>query len=222
MTFFINQQVITPYGRGIVETLRLSASSTDESMVIVRPYDWVLANEQKPIFYLNVKDVQPVYPKGCVVSTVFGVGEVHEVREDGIYIVRLKHWILANNKRPTLFLNESSLTHYKETEVSKSSQETDNSENLEKSMFEKQLQEALTLKNEANEHFKKGELEDAKSKYIESVTILRELSQYSSLENRVRVLEQLIPCHNNIALCCFKIKDFNDSIIFANHVSEPD
>jgi hypothetical protein len=206
---FITQKVVTPYGPGTIEELRHPTGNGDESMVIVRPNAWVLANNQKPIFYLNSKDVRPLYPIGCIVVTVFGIGEINDVRDDGIYVVRLKNWILANNSSPTLYFNEASLSLYVKKDESKQPTESENDRNV---------RQAAKVKNEANEHFKEGEFEEAKAKYFEAITILRDTRPDASNEDRAKMLEQLIPCNNNIALCSFKTKDYAESTFFANNV----
>ena len=43
------------------------------------------------------------------VSCTFGKGYITEIRSDGIHVVKLDNWKLANGKSPTCYLNKASL-----------------------------------------------------------------------------------------------------------------
>jgi hypothetical protein len=101
--------VTTPYGEGVVKGVR----ETD-GMILVEPTTWRLTNSKPPKFYLNPKDVKPVVDVGDKVSSIFGNGVVEKIRDDGIYVVTLFNWKLANNKSPTLYMNASSLSRLSE------------------------------------------------------------------------------------------------------------
>jgi hypothetical protein len=94
----LGDSVKTPYGDGVVVDLR-------NHQVVVRPTTWAMANGQKATFYMNPKDVEQMFRVGDVVRTVYGVGEVQNIRpSDGFYIVILRDWKLASGQSPVLYL----------------------------------------------------------------------------------------------------------------------
>lgn len=156
---FVSQKVLTPYGVGKISELR----SED---VIVIPSEWQMACGQKPTFYLNVKDVKPFYNINSSIRCSFGNGKVVSIRTtDGIYVVQLDTWQLADGKSPTLYLNEASIeipAAPKPVEVAKKSSYTADC-----------LAKCLKAKNDAADFFKKSELFNARSKYLEAVEVLQ-------------------------------------------------
>jgi hypothetical protein len=95
--------VTTPYGDGIVVDVR-------QHQVVVEPTTWKMAGEQKPTFYLNPKDVRPIFRVGDAVRTVYGPGQIVKIREtDGFYVVHMRDWKLASGQSPVLYLDERSL-----------------------------------------------------------------------------------------------------------------
>ncbi len=156
--FFVNQKVTTPYGVGKVSEVR-------HGDVVVVPNEWQMACGQKPTFYLNPKDVAPFYNVGSAIHCAFGNGTVISVRStDGIYIVQLDHWKLADGKSPTLYLNESALSVPSVVSAPTKSKSTYTAECIAK---------CLNAKNEAADLFKKSELFMARSKYLEAVEVLQ-------------------------------------------------
>lgn len=155
---FQGQTVYTPYGLGKITLIRL------HDLVVV-PLNWLMAGGQKPTFYMNNKDVKPYYNIGMSVQCSFGQGEVKEIRNDGIYVVTLKNWQLADGKSPTLYLNETSL--------SIPSVVPTKSVVPEQSASDKCIEKAMTLKQEASEYFKSGDNEKARMKYLEAVEQLQ-------------------------------------------------
>jgi hypothetical protein len=157
--FFVNQTVITPYGEGKISQIR-------ENDVVVIPTKWLMACGQKPTFYLNVKDVKPYFGIGDSIECSFGKGSVSSIRNcDGIYVILLDNWKLATGTSPTLFLNESSLSKpaklVEEVTVKKSNYTAEC------------LAKSQVAKDEAAAFFKKSELFNARSKYLESVESLQ-------------------------------------------------
>jgi hypothetical protein len=157
---FTKQKVITPYGAGTVSCIR------DETTVIVVPCDWLMAAGQKPKYYLNPKDVKPFYDIDSDVMCSFGRGTVKLIRPaDGMYVVLLNNWHLANGKSPTLYLNESSLSKPVEAQPESGSAEVN--------FTAKRLAMALDAKNAAADFFKKSEWYNARALYVESLNILQ-------------------------------------------------
>ena len=69
-----------------------------------------LAYGQKPTFYMRETEVKPLFSVNDRVTTVYGTGKVDEIREsDGVYIVTLYNWALADGKSPTLYLQGEAL-----------------------------------------------------------------------------------------------------------------
>jgi len=106
---FVGQHVRTQYGAGVVKDVRYNDSDKLLSSIVINPLHWKMANDQLPTFYMNYRDVTPLYPIGCVVKTSFGQGIVIKIRVDGIYVIHLQNWVLANNGVPTLYLNQESI-----------------------------------------------------------------------------------------------------------------
>lgn len=117
---FQGQHVSTPYGPGVIKEIRYLEHNEAESndvhsnskidKVIINPLNWKMAGGQLPTMYMNSRDVKPLYPIGCVVKTSFGKGIVVKIRTDGIYVVHLEDWVLANNAVPVLYLNQQSIS----------------------------------------------------------------------------------------------------------------
>lgn len=156
---FVNQKVSTPYGVGVITVIR------DEGLVVV-PSDWIMAGGQKPTFYLNEKDVNPYFAVASAVSCAFGSGVVSSIRSsDGIYVVNLDNWKLADGKSPTLYLNESAL--------SKPSVKISDKTPVKSDYTAKRIALSVEAKNRAAEFFKKSEWYNARSQYVESLNILQ-------------------------------------------------
>lgn len=146
---FVNQSVVTPYGQG-----KIFQFSNDKISVI--PTGWDLANGQKPTFYMNPKDVQPLYAVGETVMSHFGRGRIVEIREnDNIYVVNTTDWFLANGKAPTLYLNDSSI------------------KKIHPSEFDVAFKKALLMKEQAKEFYVSKKFNDAKLKYAAAVDQIR-------------------------------------------------
>jgi hypothetical protein len=158
----IDQEVICPYGKGFVKDIR-----EKDGIVIVEPSTWILANKKPPVFYLNPKDLKPLYHIGETITCAFGNGKILDIRQDGIYVVQLDHWLLATGKSPTLYLNQSSIKFKKVLPK----------ELLTKSFIEDCLQTSYKRKGEATILFEKKEYEAAKNKYFDALTSLK-VSQY--------------------------------------------
>lgn len=148
-TMFVNQIVVTPYGQGKIVQI-------SNGRITVVPTGWDLANGQKPTFYMNPKDVSPVYKVGEVVLSHFGKGRIVDIREsDNIYVVTTTEWTLANGKAPTLYLNESS---FKKIPLSE---------------FDIALKKALLVKEQAKEFYATKKFNDAKLKYAAAIDVVR-------------------------------------------------
>lgn len=106
MAFFNNQNVTTPYGNGT-----FLGPSENPNIIVVQPTGWTMARETKPTFYLNPKDVKPLFAVGSAIYTIFGEGTIIEFRElDCMYVVTLAKWKLAQGQSPSLYLQESSMS----------------------------------------------------------------------------------------------------------------
>jgi hypothetical protein len=111
---------------------------------------------------MNPKDVKPYYNIDDEVQCSFGLGKVVSIRDsDGIYVVTLNNWKLANNKSPTLYLNEASLSQPKpKTSASKVT-------------FASVYSTALSVKDAAKDLYVAKKFYDAKIKYTEAIQVLR-------------------------------------------------
>jgi hypothetical protein len=157
---FLKQTVNTPYGRGYVKQI-------NASHVIVEPLDWLLANNQKPIFYMNPKDVKPFYNIGDKVTCSFGRGSVNSIRdEDGIYVITLNNWALADGKSPTLYLNEQSFQKDVESTIETKPAKPEIT-------FESVYKQALSLKDQGKDLYMLKKYAEARVKYLEGLEIMR-------------------------------------------------
>jgi hypothetical protein len=154
---FLKQTVTTPYGVGIVKQI----TSTS---VIVEPTTWRLANNSVPTFYMNPIDVHPYYPIGEKIQCTFGSGSIISIRdEDGIYVITLNNWALADGKSPTLYLNEQSFR-----------KETNEVKNQKKEItFESVYKEALSMKESGKDFYIAKKYVESKVQYLESLEIMR-------------------------------------------------
>lgn len=156
---FVKQTVITPYGKGIVEQVT-------EGKITVRPSNWLLANDQQPIFYMNPKDVKPFFNVGDQIKCAFGFGVIDSIRDgDGIYVATLTNWALADGKSPTLYLNEQALTK----EVAEKEKKP------EKKLigFNDVYPQSLQIKDTAKDLFQEKRYTEAKIKYLEALEKMR-------------------------------------------------
>jgi hypothetical protein len=162
----IGLSVETPYGHGVLKNVRES-----DGLYIVEPKTWKLANNKPPIFYLNPKDVKQILNVGDYVQSIFGKGIIQGIRDDCIFVVTLFNWKLANDKSPTLFLNESSLTRIeivKEPETVPLNPLEQITKSIEESLNKSQL-----LKSEAASLYKKKDYSEARLKYFDALSCLR-------------------------------------------------
>lgn len=67
-------------------------------------------SDQKPSFYIRKEDVKSYFKVGDNVRTVYGTGIIKTIREDGVHVVTLNNWKLANNASPTLYLQSIALS----------------------------------------------------------------------------------------------------------------
>lgn len=158
--FFIDQEVSTPYGPGRVIGLR---GPMGKDQVIVEPSTWTLAAGQRPKFYMNPSDVTPKLLIGDEITSGYGKGKIEEIREDGIYIVSLVDWVLANKKSPKAYLSASSISKFQP----KSQQETFNAS------FAAANARAMQSKEQGSLHYKAQEFMQAKLKYGEAMGIMQ-------------------------------------------------
>ena len=104
-----NDAVNTVWGAGKVQGYRAS-----DGLYIVLLDHWKLAQGQSPTLYLGAdsmtKAAAAVFTAGDAVNTVWGAGKVQSLRAtDGLYIVLLDHWKLAQGQSPTLYLGADSM-----------------------------------------------------------------------------------------------------------------
>lgn len=204
---FIGQLVTTPYGVAEVQSI---SSEEGNDKIVVTPTTWTMAGGQKPTFYCNALDVKTFFHIGETVQTSYGgEGRIMWIRDtDGMYVVHLNNWVLANKKSPILYLNQSSVHKTKHAKIS-----------VQKSNFEEQFAKAVDAKAVGTELYKASDVEKARNKYLEALEILRDVGDVSTLSNeeRAKAFEQNVLCYNNVALCCLLLKDYSEAAIFANN-----
>lgn len=99
---------MTVYGPGYVEGIRVNELHNNDFKydIIVRLYNWALAQGQSPTLYLNPDSVVkvPGAKVGQSLRTVYGMVKVEEIRRDGTHVCTALHWNLADGKAPRLYL----------------------------------------------------------------------------------------------------------------------
>ncbi|KAJ1432782.1 hypothetical protein B484DRAFT_22790 [Ochromonadaceae sp. CCMP2298] len=172
---FSSQLVSTPYGPGEIMEVRSDA-------VLVRPTTWTMAAGQKPMFYMSPRDVKPAYAMGTKVSCTFGVGVVTHVREDGIYVVTLENWKLADGFSPTLYLNQASIKTFLPPVPTIDRQ---------KLAFDEFISKAAIAKSQATESFKTSDIQTARLKYMTALETLQHVSGDLTNEQKSTLFEQV-------------------------------
>ena len=103
MSLVAGQKVRTVYGNGFIERVR-------DSDVVVKLFDWKLAQGQSPTLYLAPDAVRPLFSVGDQVKTIYGRGFIKEVRaKEGDYVVLLHNWKLAQGQSPTCYLDQAGI-----------------------------------------------------------------------------------------------------------------
>ena len=167
---FLNQNVITPYGKGVY-----LGPSENPLIIKVQPTNWVMARETKPTFFMNPKDVKPLYVIGSLVSLTYGDGVITGFREsDCMYIVELSNWRLAQGQSPSLYLQESALSLTLNTDDGeKTKAEELVPEPPRTSYAETCIANAISIKEEAGIFYKKMDYNSAKDKYLKALEAIQ-------------------------------------------------
>ena len=165
--FFKHQNVETPYGKGIY-----LGPSQNPDIIKVQPTGWTMARETKPTFYMNPKDVRATFTVGSTVFLTYGEGVITEFREtDSMYLIKLSDWKLAQGQSPSLFLLESALS----LEPLVSAFEKTNSKKLSEperpriSYADTCIANAIAIKEEAGNFYKKMDYAAARDKYSKAL-----------------------------------------------------
>ena len=170
MTFFKNQNVTTPYGDGT-----FLGPSKNPNIIVVQPSGWTMARETKPTFFLNPKDVKPIFIVGSTVFTIFGEGTITEFRDvDCMYVVKLADWKLAQGQSPSLYLQESAMSvttlipAFKETlavEIVPEPAKVPYAESC--------IAKAIAIKDEAGIFYSNKDYATAKDKYLKALEAIQ-------------------------------------------------
>ena len=202
--------VKTPYGECVVDSVREAPFRS----VLCTPVAWKLADysSSQPRFFLNPKDVRKklLMPGDLIKCPYGGAGKILEVRQYH-YKVALDNWQLADKKSPTLYLMHSAVTA--DIEAQKAAAE----QKRKRSQWNNMLTIAVSNKDKAAALFKKKDYEGAKKAYLDALSALNNLGTELPDSFRAEVLEHTIPCHNNIALCSMKNKQYDEAIAYANN-----
>jgi tetratricopeptide (TPR) repeat protein len=203
---FVGQLVSTPYGDGLVLQII-------DDKVVVQPITWIMAQNQRPTFYMNSKDVQPLFNVGSPVQSVYGRGTITAFREsDRMFVITLDNWKLADGKSPTLYLNSASFSKVK-TEPFVAANTVSASEK----QFNLDLAAAIEFKSEATALFKNGDIVAARLKYMSALETLQKAKDGLSNKQKSSLFEQTVTCSNNVAVCSMRLKEYVHSISFASN-----
>lgn len=203
---FVGQLVSTPYGDGLVLQIL-------DSKVVVQPMTWIMAQNQRPTFYMNSKDVQPLFNVGSPIQSVYGRGTITALRDiDRMYVITLDNWKLADGKSPTLYLNSTSFSKVK-TESLVVADTVSASEK----QFNLDLATAIEFKSEATALFKNGDIVTARLKYMSALETLQKAKDGLSNKQKSSLFEHTVTCSNNVAVCSMRLKEYVHSISFASN-----
>lgn len=165
--FFHHQNVETPYGKAIY-----LGPSQNPDIIKVQPTGWTMARDTKPTFYMNPKDVRATFTVGSTVFLTYGEGVITEFREiDSMYLIKLSDWKLAQGQSPSLYLQESALSLIPLV----SAFEKTNSKKLSEpkppriSYAETCIANAILIKEEAGNFYKKMDYASARDKYSKAL-----------------------------------------------------
>ena len=165
--FFHHQNVETPYGKAIY-----LGPSQNPDIIKVQPTGWTMARDTKPTFYMNPNDVRATFTVGSTVFLTYGEGVITEFREtDSMYLIKLSDWKLAQGQSPSLYLQESALSLVPLV----SAFEKTNSKKLSEpkqpriSYAETCIANAILIKEEAGNFYKKMDYASARDKYSKAL-----------------------------------------------------
>lgn len=207
-SLYTNQIVSTPYGNGRVKQVR-------EIHVEVEPLQWTLARAQKPVFYINKQAVSPLFFVGDQVSTFAGDGVIEAIRsEDAVYIVTLHKWRLAQGQSPKLYLQKQSLRKPQNAVLEEVAHEEKKSEDS--SSFESKLKRCIELKNNGTAFYKLQDFENALIMYTNALSVITYMGDKLSNDEKASLMEQSVPCHNNMSLCSLKLNKWAYCVLYAN------
>ena len=226
-TFFINSTdaaplykvgdlVSTVYGDGRIESIR-----ENDAVYVILLDHWKLAQGQSPTLYLQGQSLSRRVSKSLKglsvatkVITPYGNGVITSIREaDNIVVVCPDNWIMADGKPPRFFMNPSHVTVHKDT-GNDNSQKSD----MVESSVEAKIKRCIELKNNGSSFFKRKDFENAKIMYTNALTVLQYIGDNLTNEEKASVMEQSVPCHNNMALCSLKLHKWADCEVYAKNV----
>jgi hypothetical protein len=148
-------------------------------------------------------------PKTCELvvgdecSCIFGRGEVTTVRENGLVELTGMSWSMCGGHRPKFIMQRQSLVKADVTYGSYTTAE--------------KIYKAQRSKAQGTELFAKKDYEGACRKYALANTLLKYVTP-SADEERAQMLKVMIPCHNNLATCYLRLKNFQHCSTAAQNV----
>mmetsp|Transcript_17227 Transcript_17227/g.34532 ORF Transcript_17227/g.34532 Transcript_17227/m.34532 type:complete len:427 (+) Transcript_17227:180-1460(+) len=204
----VGQNVATPYGNGIV-TKAGSVTPAGEAVVpaALSLRSWKLANGTSPTLYTSTTtwpEVVPPVEEGCDVKTQYGRGRV-EALVDGRATVLLTEWRLAGSSRVRCYLDVGQCTFVERKKFNELT-------GLEK------IDEANVRREKAKAVLGSGDFSGAAELYKQACFYLQTVDNDSLTDNasRASLLECMIACKNNAAMCCNRLKQSADAAQFAN------
>ncbi|GMH88044.1 hypothetical protein TL16_g11039 [Triparma laevis f. inornata] len=208
VVYELGASIKTPYGFGIcIATGSLTPAGTPVVPAQIKLRSWTLANSKNPSLYTfdNTWDlILPDVEVGCDVMTPYGRGRVLKLEdtETDVYTespvcaeVILTEWRLANNSRVRCYLNFSDLSYLPPKKFGELS-------SLEK------IETANSKRESAKEPLSCNDLDAANALYTQACFYLQTIDNDTLGNNydRACLLECMIACKNNGAMCCVKLK----------------
>jgi hypothetical protein len=212
--FSVGDLITTVYGDGYIHAIR-----EEDAVYVVYLDQWKLAQGQSPTLYLQGQALSRRVNKhleglsiATKVHTPYGNGVITSIRaSDSMVVVRPDNWIMADGKPPQFFMNPSQVKSLDSESVTKKKDD--------ESTVASKIKRCIELKNNGSAFFKLKDFENAKVMYTNALTVLQYIGDNLTNDEKAAVMEQSVPCHNNMALCSLKLHKWADCEIYARNVS---
>lgn len=209
--------VTTVFGDGFIMSVR-----EEDAIYVVLLDAWKLAQGQSPTLFLHGEALSRRVNKhleglsiATKVRTPYGNGIITSIRpSDSMVLVRPDNWIMADGKPPQFYMNPSQVTSLASIHSSTVDSKIDDVASV-----AGKIKRCIELKNNGTAFFKLHDFENAKVMYTNALTVLQYIGDNLTNDEKASVMEQSVPCHNNMALCSLKLHKWADCEIYARNVS---
>jgi len=203
--------VVTPYGEGLV--LRTRPNGMREIELRDSHKQELPKTSGRPLKPTTLYSPTPfpsVPPQvGSDVICLYGRGKVTAIRKsDGIIVVRLSSWRLAQRSSVTCYLRPADVQVVRPKQT------------YEMSVVEK-VERAAELKQQAAQQFKHKFYQQALQTYSRAVDTVKFVQHKTDSTNAVRadLVVIMVTCSNNAATCCSQLQQWDEAHQHAQHAT---